>query len=226
MTTIDMTIPAPARRGRFTKIAAIATLVTALVLALAGTVSLAANAFRDGSGYFNWPTETFTSGGYAIAMKTVDISKAPQWALNTGVDRVRVQADSNRPIFIGVARTSDLDRYLRGTEHDDISGLNYHPFQVDYDHSSGRAPNGLPANATFWIRSTSGTGHVALTWKPRPGSWRAVVMNADDSRGVTADLKFGVRTSLLWWLGGGLLAGAALATAAAAVLFARARVAR
>jgi hypothetical protein len=86
MTAIDMTIPAPARRGRFTKIAAIATLVMALVLALAGTVSLAANAFRDGSGYFNWPTETFTSGGYAIAMKTVDVSKVPQWALNAGVE--------------------------------------------------------------------------------------------------------------------------------------------
>jgi hypothetical protein len=226
MTTIDMTIPAPAWRGRFTKIAAIATLVTAVVLTLAGTVSLAANAFRDGSGYFNWPTETFTSSGYAIAMKTVDISKAPQWALNTGVDRVRVQADSNRPIFIGIARTSDLDRYLRGTEHDDISGLNYHPFQVDYDHDSGRAPNGLPANETFWVKSTSGTGNVALTWKPRPGSWRAVVMNADDSRGITADLKFGARTSLLWWLGAGLLGTAALAAAAAAALYSRARIAR
>ena len=226
MTTIDMTIPAPARRGRFTKIAAIATLVTALVLALAGTVSLAANAFRDGSGYFNWPTETFTSGGYAIAMKTVDISKAPQWALNAGVDRVRVQADSDRPIFIGIARTADLNRYLRGTEHDDISGLNYHPFQVDYDHTNGHAPSSLPASETFWVKSTSGAGNVALNWKPRPGSWRAVVMNADDSRGITADLKFGVRTSLLWWLGASLLGAAALAAAIGVALFARARVAR
>jgi len=223
MTTIDMTIPAPARRGRLTKIAAIATLVTALVLALAGTVSLAANAFRDGSGYFNWPTETFTSGGYAIAMKTVDISKAPQWALDTGVDRVRLQASSDRPIFIGIARTSDLDRYLRGTEHDDVSGLSYHPFQVDYDHSSGRAPNGLPANETFWVKSTRGSGNVALTWKPRPGSWRAVVMNADDSRGISADLKFGVRSSLLWWLGAALLGASVIVAAAATGLYRRAR---
>ena len=225
MTTIDMTIPAPARRGRFTEIAAIATLVTALVLALAGTVSLAANAVRDGSGYFNWPTETFTSGGYAIAMKTVDISKTPQWALNAGVDRVRVQADSDHPIFIGIARTADLDRYLRGTEHDDISGLNHHPFQVDYDHRSGHAPTRLPAKEAFWLKSTTGAGNISLDWKPRPGSWRAVVMNADDSRGITADLKFGVRTALLWWLGAGLLAAAALAAAIAAALYARMRTA-
>jgi hypothetical protein len=226
MATMEMTIPAPAHPRRFTKLAAVATLVTAVVLALAGTVALAANALRDGSGYFNWPTETFTSGGYAIAMKTVDISKAPQWALNAGVERVRVQANSDRPIFVGIARTADLDRYLRGTEHDDVSGLTYHPFQVDYDHTSGHAPNRHPANETFWVKSTSGTGKVALDWKPRPGSWRAVVMNADDSRGVSADLKFGVRTSLLWWLGAGLLGAAALAAAIAAALFAGARVAR
>ena len=226
MTAIDMTIPAPTRRGRFTKIAAIATVVAALVLALAGAVSLAANAFRDGSGYFDWPTETLTSGGYAIAMKTVDISKAPQWALNAGADRVRVQANSNRPIFIGIARTADLDRYLRGTEHDDVSGLSYHPFRVDYDHRNGHAPSSLPASETFWVKSIGGAGNVALNWKPRPGSWRAVVMNADNSRGITADLRFGVRTSLLWWLGAGLLGAAVLAAAAAAALYSRARLAR
>src|SRR5581483_6533045 len=152
-------------------------------------------------------------------------SKAPQWALNAGVDRVRVQASSDRPIFIGIARTADLDRYLRGTEHDDVSGLTYNPFQVEYDHTSGHAPNRLPANEAFWVKSTSGAGNLALYWKPRPGSWRAVVMNADNSRGVTADLKFGVRTSLLWWLGAGLLAAALIAAAAAAAFFSRVRVA-
>jgi hypothetical protein len=223
MTAIDMTIPEAAQPRRSTKIAAIATLVTALALGVAATAALAANALRDGSGYFNWPTETFTSGGYAIAMKTVDISKAPQWALNAGVNRVRVQAQSDRPIFIGIARTADLDRYLRGTEHDDVSGLNYHPFQVDYDHTSGHAPNRLPANKTFWVKSSSGAGNVGLDWKPRPGSWRAVVMNADDSRGISADLKFGVRTSLLWWLGAALLGAAALAGLIAAALYRNAR---
>lgn len=159
-------------------------------------------------------------------MKTVDISKAPQWALSAGVDRVRVQAHSDRPIFIGIARTTDLDRYLRGTEHDDVSGLSYHPFQVDYDHANGHAPDVTPTNERFWVESTSGAGNVALNWKPRPGSWRAVVMNADDSRGVTADLKLGVRTSLLWWLGAGLVGAAVLGAALATALFARARVAR
>jgi hypothetical protein len=48
-------------------------------------------------------------------------------------------------------------------------------------------------------------------------------MNADGSRGVTAQLQLGARTSLLWWLGGGLLAAAVLVAALAASLYRRAR---
>jgi hypothetical protein len=227
MEAISTTIPAPAQRGRFTKIAAIATAVTALALVVAGTVALAANAWRDSNGYFNWPTKTFTSSGYAIAMKTVDISHAPQWVFSeAGLDSVRVKAQSDRPIFIGIARTADLERYLRGTEHDDVSGLTYNPFQASYDHTSGHAPQRAPTKESIWVKSTSGTGNVALAWHPRPGSWRAVLMNADGSRGVTAQLQLGARTSLLWWLGGGLLAAAVLAATAAAALLARARTLR
>jgi TRAP-type C4-dicarboxylate transport system permease small subunit len=58
MEAVATTIPNPARRGRFTKIAAVAIAVAALALAIAGAVSLAANAWRDDSGYFNWPKKS------------------------------------------------------------------------------------------------------------------------------------------------------------------------
>jgi hypothetical protein len=206
MHAAELTIPAPTTRERTTPAAAIVAAVTALLLAVTGTVALAANNLRDGNGYFNSPTATFTSNGYAVAMKSVDISHAPQWALNAGLDSVRVKAHSNRALFIGIARSADLEQYLRGTEHDDVSHLNYHPFQISYDHANGHAPSRRPVDQAFWVNSTKGTGTIALTWKPRPGNWRAVVMNADGSRGVTAQLQLGARTSLLWWLGGALLA--------------------
>ena len=50
MEAIEMTIPAPAQHGRSTRIAAIAMTVTAIVLAIAGTIALAANVLRDGDG--------------------------------------------------------------------------------------------------------------------------------------------------------------------------------
>ena len=223
MSTAELTIPAPAQPGRVRRVAAITAAVTALVLAISGAIALAGNSLRDGHGYFNTPTENFASGGYAIAMKTVDISDAPRWAIDAGLDGVRVKAESNRRMFIGIARTADLDRYLEGTEHSDVSQLNYHPFQVDYDHTNGGAPPRNPAGESFWVESTSGTGSLALDWKPRPGSWRAVLMNADGTRGIDADLQFGARTSLLWWLGAALLGASALAAAAAAALYRRVR---
>jgi hypothetical protein len=224
MHAAEVTLPASARPRPTSKVAAIAVAVTALGLAVAGTAALAANALRDGHGYFTWPTKTFTSSGYAIAMKSVDISKAPSWAFTeAGLDRVRVRAHGSRPLFLGIARASDLSRYLGGTEHDDVSHLSYHPFDVGYDHTVGRAPRRSPASEPFWVMSASGTGTVALAWKPRPGEWRAVVMNADGSRGVTADLQLGARTSLLSWLGAGLLGAAAVAAAVAAVLYRRRR---
>jgi hypothetical protein len=104
-----------------------------------------------------------------------------------------------------------------------VSGLSYNPFQVSYEHINGHAPSRAPADESFWVKSTRGSGNVSLAWHPRPGSWRAVLMNADGSRGVTAQLQLGARTSLLWWLGGGLLAAAVLVAAIAGSLYHRAR---
>ena len=210
--------PIPSNAGpRPAKIAAIAVGVVALIAALAGAAALGVNLLRDGQGYFTSPTETRT--GYAIAMKSVDVSDAPQWVFGrAGLDRIRVQAYGHRPLFIGIARASDIDRYLNGVEHQDISGLRYYPFYISYDRIAGLAPAGPPARQSFWARSVSGAGRVTLSWKPRPGNWRAIVMNADGSRGVTATMQFGARTSLLKWLGGALIGLAALAAAIAAAL--------
>jgi hypothetical protein len=225
MQAIDVTIPAPAERGRTAKIAAVATAVTALVLGLVGAIALGANLLRDGEGYFTSPSETFTTGSYAITTSTTDVSDAPQWAFgDAGLDTVRVEAQSERPLFIGIAGAGELERYLAGIEHDEVSELAYGG--VAYDHADGGAPPRPPADESFWVESTSGAGNLALAWEPQPGEWRAVVMNADGSRGITAELRFGARTSLLWWVGAGLLGAALLATAAAGVLYALARAGR
>src|SRR4051794_3256799 len=184
MTALATPIPAPADRHP-TKIAAIAVAAAAAVLALAGTVAVAGNLFRDGDGYFNSPTKTFTSHGYAIAMKSVGVSDAPSWLFgHDGINSIRVMAYGDRPLFIGIARAADIDRYLRGTDHEDVSGLTYYPFHVSYDHFNGLAPRGGPANESFWAKSTRGSGSLTLAWKPHPGNWRAVVTNADGSREI------------------------------------------
>jgi Tetracyclin repressor-like, C-terminal domain len=80
-----------------------------------------------------------------------------------------------------------------------VSELTYD--HVGYDHADGHAPQRAPAEGSFWTASATGSGDVALDWEPTPGDWRAVVMNDDGSRRLTAELEFGARTSLLWWTG-------------------------
>ena len=48
-----------------------------------------------------------------------------------------------------------------------------------------------------------------LTWSPRNGDWRIVVMNANGSAGVHADLAIGARFPHLLWIGIGALGSGA-----------------
>jgi hypothetical protein len=49
-----------------------------------------------------------------------------------------------------------------------------------------------------------------VTWKVREGDWSVVLMNADGSRGVAAEIDLGAKLSLLLWVAIGLLLGGVL----------------
>ena len=62
------------------------------------------------------------------------------------------------------------------------------------------------------MATASGTGGQELLWAPVAGDWTLVVMNADGSRPVVADLSFGATAPGLSAVWGGLfgLGGGAL----------------
>jgi hypothetical protein len=49
-----------------------------------------------------------------------------------------------------------------------------------------------------------------VTWKVREGDWSVVLMNADGSRGVAADIDLGAKLTFLLWVAIGLLLGGVL----------------
>jgi hypothetical protein len=84
----------------------------------------------------------------------------------------------------------------------------------------GGAPATPPAQQAFWAAATSGPGPPQVTWNAAPGRWTAVVMNADGSRPVAAELTAGLTAPALGGLATGLGVGAAVALLVGALLVA------
>jgi hypothetical protein len=171
---------------------------------------------RDDDGFLMSPTEDFATAAYAIASESADIDAAgAERALELFLGTVRIRSESDRPVFVGIASASDATRYLSGVEHAVVTDLERRPVYVA---RPGGAPSSLPGDETFWVESTTGSGEQTVEWEPESGDWRVVVMNADGSRGVAAELSVGGELDPLLWIGIGLLAAGALLAGGAALL--------
>jgi hypothetical protein len=182
-------------------VAAGATAVLSLGFLGTGAALLWADGEGDRDGYITTDTERFSSGGHALATENLDMAlDGPESMLDDGaLGKLRVRAESNdgKPVFVGIARTSDVEDYLRGSAHDVVTDVEYDPFDADYDARSGDREPAAPARQDIWAASAHGSGERALTWEVDDGDWSVVVMNEDGSRGVDAGVSAGVR---IGWL--------------------------
>ena len=130
-----------------------------------------------------------------------------------GKARLQVTSAAGDPVFVGIAPTQDVERYLAGTEHATLTHLDTSPFQATTETVPGDRAPADPATQDIWSASTSGTGTQSLEWDIEDGDWSAVVMNPDGSRGVDVRASAGADASFLQPLALGLLGGAAGADA-------------
>lgn len=158
---------------------------------------------RD-EGYFTTQTHRFEVSSYAITSAGLDImvgGRLPDVIPSDSAGSVLLRGAAATPgkeIFLGVAPQQDAARYLDGVKRSEIRDLELRPFRVDYSEVPGTRTPAAPAAQGFWAASAEGTGTQELRWDVRPGSWTFVVMNADASTPVAADLQAGVRSELLW----------------------------
>ena len=191
----------------------IALLVVGSIVALCGAGLLAAGGVgfvydqtqRDAQGFLMSSPERHSTGTYALVSEQVDLY-GPGWVPSGLLGTVKLRSDSARPVFVGIGPASDVERYLAGVPRVELRDLG----DVTRSRLGGTATPARPQAQAFWVARATGSGEQAVRWKARDGDWRAVVMAADGSRGVDADLSVGATFPDLDWLSGGLLAGAAV----------------
>jgi hypothetical protein len=193
----------------------IAILVAAALLALGG-VAVWALGERDDSGYITSAAHGFASDGHALATDNLEVSDVPGWVTDRAT--VRIEATSAEPVFVGIGPTSDVERYLAGVRHSQITDVEADPFSVDYRHVDGGREPGVPASQGFWRVQAAGAGTQTISWPLAEGDWSAVAMNADGSRGVVLDASFGAKVSAIGWVAFGFLAAGGLVLLTGAVL--------
>src|SRR3954453_20902756 len=174
-----------------------------------------ASSKQDAPGYYTPSTKTFSTATHAIASDDLDIDGVPG-AL--GKIRVSVSSANGKPLFAGIARTRDVDAYLRGSAQETLTDVDVDPFEPTFEHAPGTGRPARPADQRFWVATSDGSR--PLDWKVKDGTWSVVVMNADGSADVDARVSAGARlpwldeleiaawvaAALLLALGGGLLA--------------------
>ncbi|HEX6873425.1 MAG TPA: DUF4389 domain-containing protein [Micromonosporaceae bacterium] len=175
--------------------------VAGVVLAFAHLV------LRDSAGYYNTSTERVETPA-AVIVDVWDGSGQPSdW---TPTLRIRAEEVQQQPVFIGIAPANDVEAWLAGTNHTEVTRLRYAPLRVNTRLVLGPREVTPPATQSFWVASASGPGKQTLTWDARNGDWAVVIMRADARPGLAADVSAGLKVGFglplgLTLLGIGLL---------------------
>lgn len=178
---------------------------------------------RDDAGYFS-TTQRLQTNTVATTIEDVllDIDPLSQRWVNErlGIDvRVRVTpTDPQQEVFVGIAPADDVDAYLRGTAHDQITRVD--PGGPRYVRTSGGNQVAAPTEQTFWTTKDAGTGTREVNWELSRGNWALVIMNADASPGVAVSASLAAHAEFLLPLAWTLVGIGLVVIAIAALLIA------
>ena len=176
-------------------IAGAALMLVALVVVAAGGVALWANSNRGHDGYVSTGAHQLDTAGRALTSPSFRVGSAAPDLL---ISRVRVSATgaaSGRPLFVGIGRSRDVNRYLANVSRSELRDFGW--TTTTYANQTGARTPPPPATRHFWVATASGRGTQTVSWKLKPGHWDVVVMNADGSPSVNAAVSLGAHTPAL-----------------------------
>jgi hypothetical protein len=198
----------------------LAVLVGLALLAAGGVAVAFDQTQRDAAGYLSANTTAYSTGTYAFVSDSYRTGAVGDWFVARDLlGTVRIRSESTSPVFVGIGPAGAVDSYLAGVRRE--TAASFDARRSRFQLHPGSAPAAAPTAEGFWVAETVGTGTHELTWSPQNGDWRVVLMNADGSSGVTAELTVGARLPHLLGIGIGVLAaGAALLLVASLGLYA------
>ncbi|MCC3265063.1 DUF4389 domain-containing protein [Arthrobacter gengyunqii] len=155
------------------------------------------NAGQGDDRFFSAPEEVYEVDSYALTVPDLEVDGVRS-ADEVATFEVKGEStQAGQELFIGVGPSDDVDRYLLDVQHSELQEVNFRPFRTDYLEVTGTQAPAPPGEEDFWVVSSSGSGEQSVEWNLDEGDWSAVVMNADGSRPVSAELQVGVRSDVL-----------------------------
>ncbi|MEL6891642.1 MAG: DUF4389 domain-containing protein [Actinomycetota bacterium] len=154
---------------------------------------------RDDDGYVEVGLDRLQTDTAAIRSEEADFLTdpgSPDWVIDfIDVDiRIAATAVDGDDVFVGIAREADVEDFLTGVAHDVIVEVD--STTPEYERAAGTTTGVSPRDTDIWVASASGL-EPTLEWEWDSGSWAAVLMNADGSPGVAADVDVGGKSGAI-----------------------------
>jgi hypothetical protein len=168
-------------------------LIGVALLAGGGGLLYADLAVKGSDGFYTTRTEAFLSPARAIVTEKLDLTGVPGGSGRWGTLRVHATGGGGRPVFVGIGRKEDVQRYLSGVPYTELTDVDLDPFHPTYRAHPGSQAPAPPSGQTFWAAQVQGAGPQTLTWGVSGGDWQIVTMNPDGSAGVAVNASVGVK---------------------------------
>ncbi|GAA1548302.1 hypothetical protein GCM10009804_00800 [Kribbella hippodromi] len=184
----------------------IARITIGLLLALAGLVATAAGAVA--AFWLVGPDNTISTSARGLTSTGVAVVTAPA-LLDRHGPTLHVTATGDKPLFVGIGQDLDVSDYLSGAEHTRLTRFDP-PRTFGTQEMRGRTNKLTPPGDLDWWVAQSATGTQSVSWPIQDGKYDVVVMNADGTPAVNAQVSFGIQVHRLFGicllvLGAGIL---------------------
>lgn len=165
-----------------------------------GGIGLGYSFGRDDDGYVDSTIDRLETASVAILATEIDLMADPagsDWVIERLDAEVRLRVESSeKEVFIGIAPEGEVDRYLSGVAHNEITDLD-DDLNAVYRNHAGSNEIAPPTEQSFWTESAVGSTPITLDWSLESGNWSVVLMNADASAGVLADVNVGGKADFI-----------------------------